>query len=288
MKIKSAVILLTSLLVSAMAFANEPHQSLSLSGHVTYGSYSGSQQRDSILSETIKLSYMSFDKNNYGLDISLKSSVLNRKQPLSDIDGFNADIAYFLFYKLNDGNYLGGRIAVHHISSDDNNSDNTLIPYVSAAYKSSDGSKYFDAGYAHIDYDDTIAKQYTATGGFALFNRKLWSQTRFYYNDLSKMVQSKNNAFAVEEKIAYYAIPKKLTLSLYALFGERLYAYDPDLGIAYNVADIQKGSAGFSAVYNITERLEAYADITYERFKNSDINDKYGVTYYTGGLKYTF
>lgn len=269
-----------------LLFADKKESPISVLSHVTYGDYSGSAQRERIISETLNISYI--PSPNYGLSFNVYNSKLDRKSPLEDIDTTIPSLSYFMFFKLNTDDCLGGRISVLNVQSDDKNSDGTTIPYLSFIYKTPDAAKYIDMGYTHMDYDDAAARQVTLTGGIALFNQWVWSQTRLYYIDLSKKVQDKSSTFAVEERLTYYAIPKKLTLTLYGLLGQRIYAYDPDLGIAYGLPDIQKGSVGLTIAYNFTKALSIYGDVTYEKYKNKTINDNYNVIYETLGLKYSF
>jgi hypothetical protein len=198
--------------------------------------------------------------------------------------------------QMSGGGYLGGRISLLHIGSTDDNSDNTYIPYLSVVYKSGDLSKYLDLGFAHTQFNDSTASQYTVTGGISLFDGWVWSQTRLYYIDLSKRVPNKGSTFAAEERLTYYVIPKKLDVSLYGMAGQRIYAYDPDMNSSYNLSHVQTGSAGISANYNFTKNFALYADVTEEIYKqityvsylDQTFSDYYNVTYYTAGIRFTF
>ncbi|MBI4826677.1 MAG: hypothetical protein HY807_09725 [Nitrospirae bacterium] len=284
--LKKFIIVLLSMFIALPVFAEEKGEAISVFGHITYGSYSGSAERDDIISETLNLSYIPAPE--YGASLKINNSNLNRKSPLGDINGTNVGLTYFLMPKRADGSAIGGKVSILHISSDDINSDNTFIPYVSAIYNSADLRKHLDLGYARTEYTDTRADQFTITGGVSLFNDWIWSQTRLFYIDLSEKVQDKENAFAVEERLTYYAIPKQLSISLYGMLGQRIFAYDPDLNTAYNLSDVQNGSAGVSVNYNLSKAVSVYGDVTYEAYKNNYIADRYNITYGTAGGRINF
>lgn len=281
-----AIVISVVVSMTVPALAAESEGPFTVTGQFTYGSYSGSVERKSITSETLNVAYN--PAPDLGLSLNLNHSDLLRKAPLDNIATTNVGATAFKFFRIENAGSLGGRISATYVSSDDRNSDNTLIPYVSLMYKTADSGKYVDIGYANSSYNDTTVNQYTLTGGIELFDWWTWSQTRLYFIDLSRDVQGKGSTFAVEERFTYYAIPKKLSFTLYGLIGQRIFAYDPDLGIVYNLSDVQKGSAGLTALYNFTKDLTAYADVTYEAYKNETINNNFHGVYWTAGMKYRF
>ncbi len=267
-------------------FAEEAVSPLSLSTSATYGDYSGSVQREKIISESLALSYT--PTLSGGFNLSLKHSSLTRKLSLPTIEGIDTNLSYYHFFTDSSGNYIGAKTAVHHISSDDTNSNGATIPHLSLSYKPANLLSAFEIGYTHTPYSDTTAKQITLMGATSLFNQWVWSQTRVYYTNLSAPVQSKNHTIAVEERLSYYAIPRELTLSLYALFGERIYTYDVDLGAAYNLPDIQKGTLGLSLNYRLAGEISIFADFTQEKYDNVFIPNQYRVGYWTAGVSTQF
>lgn len=275
-----------SVLMALPALAAEIEGPFSVTGQFTYGNYSGSTERKSITSETLNAAYN--PAPDFGANINLYHSDLVRRSPLENEATTNVGATVFKYFQAGNSGSIGGRLSGTYVTSDDKNSDNTFIPYLSIMYKTPDSSKYVDIGYANSSYRDTTVNQYTVTGGIELFNWWTWSQTRLYFINLSKNIEGKGNTFAVEERFTYFAIPKKLTLSAYVLLGQRIFAYDPDLGIVYNLGDIQKGSGGLTASYNITKNLTAFGDITYEAYKNGTISNNYYGTYWTVGMKYRF
>ncbi len=300
-KKKAVVSALIVLLAGMPAFAGEASRAFSISGHATYGPYSESTQREKITSETIKLSWA--PNHEAGIGLNLHYADIVRKPPLPtlpalpEIKSTSAGLSLFWVPQLASKHYFGHNATFTYLDvvnredlTDirDNNADHAMIPYFSFIYKAPDFSRSFDIGVAYAGYKDTDLHQYTVTAGTFLFNYWVWSQTRAYHIDLSNPVQKKEQTFAFEERMTYYVIPQKLSLTLYALFGERIYAYDSDLGIAYTLPDIQKGGAGLSASYNITPRLNLFGDVTHEVYKNAVINDEFTVLYQTVGLTYLF
>jgi hypothetical protein len=250
--------------------------------------------RKDLYSEKLNLAYAHGAEFGGGLNVS--GSHINMKLSYDDIRDTNIGGTMFWTPKMSGGSYLGGKVSVLHVSSTDENSDDTYIPFVSVIYKSADLSKYLDLGFAHTQYNDSTASQYTITGGISLFDGWVWSQTRLYFIDLSKEVPNKKNTFAAEERLTYYVIPQKLDVSLYGLVGQRIYAYDPDLNSSYNLSHVQTGSAGVSANYNFTKNFAVFCDVTHELYKqisyveflDQTFADNYGVTYYTAGVRVTF
>ncbi len=295
MRQKTALSILAVLLNSVIAFAEEAPIAFSVSGQATYGQYSASTQRDAITSETINLSWA--PSYEAGIGLNLHYADLDRKAPLANIKSTSSSLSLFWVPRLASSHYLGGSATLTYLDvvnnedltdDRDKNADHALVPFLSLIYKTPDVSRSLDIGFAYADYKDTDVRQYTVTAGTFLFNYWVWSQTRLYYIDLSNPVQGEGQTAAFEERLTYFAIPQKLSLTLYALLGERIYAYDPDLGIAYTLPDIQKGSGGLSASYNITPRLSLVGDVTYEAYKNAVIDDEFAVLYETVGLRYTF
>jgi len=278
-----------ALVWSADLFAQEVPSPLYLSASATYGIYSESQERDKIISQSISLAYIPTLSN--GLGLSLHHSSLTRKSPPSNINGDTANLSYYHFFAVSGGNYIGAKGTLHHVLSDDSNSDGTTIPHLSVTYKPASLLSAFEIGYANTPYVDTTAQQVSMMGAASLFNQWVWSQTRVTYISLSNVIQTKDHTISVEERLTYYIIPSELTLSLYALFGERIYAYDIDLGTAYNVPDIQKGSLGLSLNYNLKDAFSIFADFTQEDYDNRGnlaILDRYRVKYLTAGVLIPF
>jgi len=251
-----------------------------LSGSVTYGDYMKSIERDYILTERVNLSVI--PDLTSGLTFHFENVKLSKNAGYEDINQNQYGISGYKAVPVEAVNgYLGGRLDVQYLNSDDALTDNTAIPYVAFTYKSNDGGLYLDLGYAHSAYNHPDVNQYTATVGASLLNGKSWSQTRFYVIDLNETTQGQNTTYAVEERLSYYVVPDKLTLSLYGLLGERIFAYDPDIYEVYNLADVQKGSLGGTVSYQLTPALKVLGDLTWEAYKNHDINDDYSVLYGT-------
>lgn len=270
------------LLVFTNAFTTE---SVFVSGTLTYGNYSGSAERDRIINKRFFFTYAPDIDTSFTFNLS--STNLDKKSGYQDINQLELGLSGQSFFQGTLG-LVGGRLDINYLNSDDPNSDNTFVPFFSLMYKSTDRTLYFDIGYAYSNYEDTTAHQMTATGGFSLFNWMAWLQTRLYYTKLTERVQTLKNAFAIEESLTYYAIPRKLTLHLNGMVGKRIYTYSPDLMLVYNLPDVLKASVSGTVMYNLVPNLTLIGDISYEKYTNYDIKDDYDVIYLTAGLKFRF
>lgn len=285
MKLKSTI--LATLLLSSAAQLNAAEQPgpLSIEAHGTYGSYAASDERKNYSAEVVTIDYAT---EVFGASVAVRNWDLSRITALGDLDGTDTNVLLYARKKVGNEGYWGVTAAATYLSNNDNNTDQTLVPYGAVAYKTADGGNYFDVGYASMGFEDTTNNQFTATWGVALFNRYVWAQTRLYYTDLSNTVQNVNQTFALEERLTWYVVPRTFSLTFYGLVGQRIYGYDPDTRIVYSLADIQKGSAGLTATWELTPSLNLFADATYETYEKQSINDHYSATYGTVGLKYKF
>jgi hypothetical protein len=207
---------------------------------------------------------------------------------LGNLSGVDTAVSLYGREKLGTAGYVGGTAALTYLTSDDSNTSRKFLPYGAISCLTPDGGQYLDFGFAHSEYTDINVNQYSATFGMALFDRYLWSQTRLYYNNLSSAVQGKGHTLAVEEQLTWFALPGKVSLTLSGRFGQSIYGYNPDSGIAYTMPDIQKDSGGLTASWNITPSLRMLGDVAYERYEKSSINNSYSATYSTLGLAYKF
>jgi len=258
---------------------------------VTYGGYSGSVERDYLLTERLNLSFYPEQSAGLtsGLTLHLENVDLVKNAGFADLDQYQVGVSGYQAFQLEKGaGYLGGRLDLQYLDSDDQFSDSTLIPYGAVTFKSADGRYYLDAGYAFSNYDRPDIDQYTVTVGLSLAGGRAWSQTRLYYINPDTAIQGEDETLAVEERLSYYAVPQKLTLGLYFLLGKRIFAYDPDILTVYNLTDVQKGSVGLSSTYQFSENLSLLGDVTYEAYQNNDLQDKYSVIYGTINLTYRF
>lgn len=287
MKKRIGLALIPGLFLGATSCWAASSSEVYLSGSATYGDYLDSVERDYILTERVNLSVI--PDITSGMTFHFEHVDLEKNAGFADITqnqyGFSG---YKAVPVKGVKGYLGGRLDVQYLDSDDQLTDNTAIPYVAATYKSNDGRLYLDAGYAYSGYDHPDVNQYTATLGVSLIKDKVWSQTRFYAIDLNETVQGQDHTYAVEERLSYYAVPKKLTYSLYGLAGKRVFAYDPEIYAVYNLADVQKGSAGGSVTYQLSPAVSVLGDVTWEAYKNYDIGDNYSVVYGTVLLSFKY
>jgi hypothetical protein len=284
--ILKGLVLILFICIAIPVAAEEKSDEFFISGQGTYGSYSNSKYRYYLYSERLTLSYAKGD-GEFGAGLTAADSHIFMNLSKPKIDGIDVGGTLFLTPKISGGNYIGGKISLLRIQSSDKNSNDSYIPYVSFIFKPEDLSHYFDVGYARTTFMDTTANQFTLTGGIALFDYWVWSSTRLYLINLSQMISNKDKVFAVEERFTYFVVPQKFNITLNAMLGQKIYAYNPDSNSSYNLSDIHNGSIGISANYNISERFIVFADISSEFYKfveygKSD-NDYY-IVYYTGGI----
>ena len=288
-RIKAALgtgaILIIHLASSCSVQAAEDTGSLWLSGQVTGGVYSNSIERSGYSNRMLDLTYNKTD--DYSASLSVMYSTLNWKHSPESIDTVAPGIRLTKWIAVSPQKLLGIKMAVTGIDSNDSNVDNRIVPYLSIMGKSKDGSNYVDLGYAYSDFTDSTINQFTASYGFSLYNSRLWLRTRLYYLDMgNRPVNGTKNTTAIEQKVTWYAIPEKLSLTLSGLAGRRIYGYDPDTSIVYTVPDILRGSGGITISYAINPHFRIYSDVSYESYRNPSIDNNYGVTYLTAGVSY--
>ena len=277
-------VLLSALPASVHAAGVAP--AVSLSGQATYGAYGGSEQRKDIFSESAALVYQ--PPTGMGASILGRDETLHRKDGLSTVRETDAGLSLFETAGIGRDGYLSVCGSFTRIFSDDRDSDRTNILYGAVSGKLPESSLYLDLGVARSGYASTSARQVTATAGFQLFDPRLYLRTRLFYINLSSPVEGERNSVALEERLYWYLLPGRLTLTLYGLAGRRVHAYDPDTGIPYTQPDIQRGSAGLTALYAVTPALRLYLDETGEAYRNDSIDNRYIGVYSTLGVAYTF
>lgn len=268
--------------------AEEEASKVSVTGQTTFGSFSSSSDKSSLTTETININYTPSVETS--LNLSVANSKIRNKPPDGYTDQITTWLAFSQAFKLKDGGSLGGKWSLLHIRTNDSMSDKILIPAAVVFYKTDDFRGYADAGYAYTPRKDGVSiNQLTFTGGVSLFNDRLWSSTRLFLIGISRNVQNRDRTFAVEQKFTYYAIPKRLALTFYGLIGERFYAYEPDTGSTYGPFDIQTGSVGLTASYDISKSLSVFGDVTKENYlKEVPRRLRHNATYSTLGVTYKF
>ncbi|MBI3795284.1 MAG: hypothetical protein HY280_11250 [Nitrospinae bacterium] len=257
-----------------------------VSGHYTSAYYTSSTQRASLTTSAVSVRYQEAEEWGFGLDAN--NSLLTLNSNLGTIAGavYSGTLTSAM---VNDKDGVFGiRGTVTSLTSDDSNSNGAVIPYFALYYKTPDKRGYVDVGYSYTGYVDTRIGQYTLTNGMELFTWWLWSDTRVYYITLRNVVQKRSNTLAVDERLTAVVVPNRLSISLYGLAGERIYAFDPDINVPYNLPDVHKGSVGMTVVVNAIKGLSVVGDATYEMYRNETISNDYSVLYYTLGLTYRF
>jgi hypothetical protein len=279
------VIALGAFTLSAQFASAEEAAPISVTAQSTYGAYGGSAERTSLLSETVTFGYAA---KEFGVSAAARNWKLSRISTLGNLSGIDTNLSLYAKNKLASGGYVATNLAATYLLGDDSNTSGKFVPYTAISYETPEGGQYFNVGYAYMGYSDTIANQLTATYGLALLDRYVWAQTRLYYNNLSNVVQGKGNTLAVEERLTWYVVPEIVSLTVSGMIGQRVYGYDPDLGIVYTLPDIQIGSGGVTATWNISPAIRLFADVTYESYEKRSISNSYNATYGTVGLTFNF
>lgn len=286
---KSLVLLVClSFVREPVLHAAEKSSVMSLSGQATSGNYSNSRERSGYSSGIVAVNF--YKINEYAARLTLKRSNFEWKGGYGSIQTIEPGLSLTRWMDLSSGNLFGVTVAGNFVFSDDDpNSDGMIIPYVNLMAKNREGSRYLDVGYARSDYTDTTVNQITASYGFSFAHSRIWSRTRLYYLDLGdRPVEGMSNSTAVEQKLTWYMIPEKLSLTLTGLLGRRVHGYDPDIAAVYIQPDIQRRSGGVTLGYSVSRNLHLFADASYESYRKPSINDDYGITYATAGVIWVF
>ena len=282
---KSTIFTLCLLCFTAHLCAAEETSPFFAAAQTTYGSYNGSAERKSLLTEAGTLGYAT---DTFGATVIVRNWKLYRISMLGDLSGIDTNVSLYAWRKVGTAGSVGATAAVNYLTGNDSNTDQKVVPYGAITYKTPDGGQYFDVGYAYMGYSDTTVNQVTSTWGVALFDRYVWAQTRLYYHNLSTEVQGKGQTTAVEERLTWYVVPSTLSLTLSGMVGQRIYGYDPDLKITYTLSDIQKGSVGLTGTWQMTPALTLFGDVTYATYEKRSINNSYNAVFGTVGLSFNF
>jgi hypothetical protein len=282
---KSVIFTFCLLCFTARLCAADETSTFSAAAQTTYGSYNGSSERKSLLTEAVTLGYAT---DNFGATATVRNWKLCRISLLGDLSGIDTNVSLYGWRKIGTAGSVGATAAVNYLTGNDSNTNRKVVPYGAITYKTHDGGQYVDVGYAQMGYSDTTVNQLSATWGISLLDRYVWAQTRLYYGNLSTQLQGKGQTTAVEERLSWYVVPSTLTLTLSGMVGQRVYGYDPDLKMTYTLSDIQKGSVGLTATWQITPALVLFGDVTSATYEKRSINNSYSAVFGTVGLNFNF
>ncbi len=253
--------------------------------------YSGSQQRNSQISNSLLLSADYLD--DFGIALSYNRATIDFK-PVNGIDSDidQTAIAARLHYRLFSdavGGSLTPQITLHSISNNDTTglSDGVTAIAPKLAYLNNRRSLYLDLEYTTSRYPnngDLAISQWASTIGFTLGAANWLSITPY-------LIQSSDSTLTLgEERFSSVKVdwrhwfgpdaPLGLhQLSVGLMGGKRLYAVDNASFALYNLADRQEGSLQIGATWRPAHGLDISALIGTERYTNIAIDNTYHQNY---------
>lgn len=170
------------------------------------------------------------------------------------------------------------------VISTEENVDGRIPLYGSLGYLSPSQKYYLDASVHYFPTGAANKLELWATTGMALFNYYLWAQVAGHVSLYSREVQGLKRGWSLHPEITYYAIPRKLTLTAYGIFGEQVFAYNPGTLVLYTSNIVLTTSAGLTIYYRIDDHITPYADVQYEAYENREFQTQFSATYFTVGM----
>ena len=275
--------LLTALISTPhIIHAEESDWSVSMDKQGIYGSYSGSNNRDSIIGAGVLLDANYLERGGIAIGGSFTKLSFNAGNEI-DQKALYGSLHYNLHLDAIPG-LLTLRIDGHGISNNDvsGDTDNVRVIAPQLSFMNYDKTFYTDLGYAYSVYQNNLkVHQFTPTIGFGFNASADWIQLRGYFVDPSNPLraQNKNSTTAVEAKWTHWFEPgswyRPEMAQITGLAGERIYAVDGDAAIVYNLADIQQGSASLSLQWRVSESMKLMLIGGNERYLDNTIADTY-------------
>ncbi len=162
---------------------------------------------------------------------------------------------------------LGG----HYIISDDALTDKSYVLFGGIGkYRFRSWDAMIDIYYSNYgDYFPSFnAIQFSPHFGLTfMFDRTqgLYLNSKAIYIMLSEPISfNKDNFFSVQETLTYFN--SNLSVSVYALFGEQMFAVRQNGFLVYNVADLMKNGFGGSIAYSFSPKFFLKAGVEYDKF----------------------
>jgi hypothetical protein len=166
------------------------------------------------------------------------------------------------------------------------------------AYLANRSTYYVDLGYTVSNYaaddaftDDIQVRQYTPTCGFPSGTND-WTQLRAFFitHDESNRIAESRPTRALELKWTHRLAVRDLSgfdqFAFTALFGERMYAVDPDSADMYSVSDLQKATFGGTLRWRWSADTSIVLAVGTQRFENVRTSERYsGSFFYLNGSK---
>jgi len=273
----SAGLCLAAILGAALARAAD-EWTTTLGAQGVIGRYTSAQQRDALSGYGLALSADYLEQG--GFSLGLNHTTINSKASAAGIRQ-NALFASGRLHLTPDA--MPGRFTLrldmHAIDNNDatRNTDSVFALAPQVAYLSFDKRRYYDLGYAHSTYQNSLlVNQFTPTVGFGLNEGADWLQLRGWFITPSNTsrAQGKNATRALEAKWTHWtgtnlAGIDNIKASIVA--GERIYAVEGDAGNVANLSDIHRGGASLGAEWKLGKTSTLLALVGRDRFRNADL-----------------
>ncbi len=252
----------------------------------SYGKYSGSIKRKSLVNVGVIISADYLEKGGFSLGGNYTKLTFNAGSTLNQ-QSIYGSLRYNIYLDAFPGP-LTLRVDGHGINNNDatGNTDNVKVIAPQISFLNYSKTFYIDLGYARSSYKNNLkVDQWTPTLGVGFNEGADWLQVRGYFIKPSNKLRAQNvsRTAAVDVKWTHWLAPDAWLgleqVQLAGLFGERIYAVDGDAAAVYNLADVQKGSLSFALQWKLSQSLHLMLVGGNERYLDKTINDSYNNRY---------
>jgi hypothetical protein len=249
---------------------------------LTYGSYSGSVQRDKLSEIGVMISADYLDQG--GVTAGYSNTRVNLKNATTiDQNNYLLSGRKHIFLDSGSGR-LTLRLDAHRLNNNDvtgaTNGVSVIAPQV--GWLSDDHTLYADLGYANSRYpNQTTVHQYTPTLGFGFNSNADWIQMRAYLiSGLNPASTGGNSSTSdLDMKWTHYFAPGSelvpASVSLGVAAGKKMYAVDMDAQSVANLADLSKGAATLGLAWNINKNTKLFVLAGQSRYSNVAMANDY-------------
>ena len=277
-----AGVVIALLAMQPLLHAAENDWTLAAELPVTYGNYSGSLNRESIVSSGVLLHADYLEKSGFSLGGNytlLKAKVgnsINQQQIYGSL--------YYNTYLDALPGALTWRLDGYAINNNDitGNTDRVKVIAPQLSFLNYGKTIYLDMGYAYSTYSNNLkVHQFTPTLGFALNDAADWIQLRGYLIKPSNALraQNKNSTAALGAMWMHWfapgavMVPEKMIVG--GLIGDRIYAVDNDAATVYNLTDVQRGSVSLGMQWKTGEHSSLLLMLGNEFYLNNLTGNRY-------------
>ena len=285
----------TCVLPWAAQAANEWYMSATAS--IAPGSYSGSVERNALLSAGVVLNA------DYLEDVSIAFSFNNATIDFVPAGGADPDInqnaiagrvQYHAYSDWFNGK-VTSQLTVHTISNDDATgaTDGVTVIAPKIAYMNYRNDLYMSLEWVNSDYSkngNLAVSQITPSIGFSFNNTADWLTIRmdFISSNDSTLTQGDDSYASATATWIHWLQPNAVlginNVSLGLLVGERIFAVDNDAFAVYNLADVQTGALTLSAGWQFGSEYTLVSMLGIGNYENKTINNSYKQQYLYFGL----